>query len=104
LIWLEFSPPRHPPRWQVDADIDALRETLNRNQSRQRTRLAADQSETPVLMALFLACWRWLMPPAAGHGPSAHAWQPPPAAIPAAAWRQAFTLAPIHAPPLRLLT
>jgi len=54
-------------------------------------------------MALLMACWRWLMPPAAGVAPS---WLPvalPPAIVPAAQ-RPSLRLALIHAPPLRLLT
>ena len=48
-----------------------LVETLNRNTACQQ-RWQADQSETPVLMALLLACWRWLLPTAAGFGPPRH--------------------------------
>jgi hypothetical protein len=60
-------------------------------------------SETPVLMAFLLALWRWLMPPATAMDAPAHRVQAPQIAVPAAV-RNAFRLAPILAPPLRLLT
>jgi hypothetical protein len=66
--------------------------------------LAADKRESPVLMALLLACWRWLtMPPAAGFGPPRPALRAPLAVLPATL-RPAPRLAHLHAPPLRLLT
>lgn len=55
-------------------------------------------------MALLLALWRWLMPPAAGFGVRLLPAQPPQVAVLPAAVREAFRLAPILAPPPRLLT
>jgi len=55
-------------------------------------------------MAIFLACWRWLMPTADGHGPSRQAVRAPQDEIPPAVLRPGPHLALIHAPPLRLLT
>ncbi len=66
-------------------------------------KLAAEKRDPPVLMALFLACWRWLMPPAAGFGSPRRMARMPRLAV-AAALRSPHRLAPVHAPPLRLLT
>src|SRR5438132_10127746 len=62
-------------------------------------RLQADQSENYVLLALLMACWRWLtMPlPAAAWSPSYPLDRPAPAALPAQRPRF-FLLAPIHVP------
>jgi len=56
-----------------------------------------------VLMALLLACWRWLMPADFGYGPPQRRPRAPQAVLPASL-RPASRLALLHAPPLRLLT
>lgn len=111
------------PRWQVDAEASlpvrsepqagrrrpagipkppTLVETRTEYKA-ARLLLAAD-SETPVLLTLLLACWRWLMPTATGVGASRHAARALQDEVPPAAMRPGPRLAHIHAPPHRLLT
>lgn len=89
-----------PPRTRADS--------LEHDTEYQVRRRAApgetDQSEThEVLMAILLACWRWLLP-----APRMPASPAPAAGTPAAAALAARTrrrpLAPIHAPLPRLLS
>jgi hypothetical protein len=79
---------------------------LNPEQQARQTLRWRRISEIPVLMALLSALWRWLMPPAAAGVDALAHYVPastPQPAVPAAA-RNAYRLAPILAPPLRLLT
>ncbi len=82
---------------------DAQAKTRTGIKAARLQKLAAEKRDPPVLMALFLACWRWLMPPAAGFGPPRRIARMPRLAV-AAALRRPPRLAPVHAPPLRLLT
>ena len=89
---------------QGDGQAGTLKHLRNTNPPAKR--LAEDQSEKSVLMAILMACWRWLTAPAEGMAlPQARASRALHATALVAPRDRRYgnpSLAPIHAPLPRL--